>query len=204
LIGGFHGEPRNRSWTLWAAESYAALFAVALESPCAIEGLPKEARTDVLADRLTYDSTRRELAREVSRSRRARLELSCCLIDLDGFNCTPDQQRNEMLTQVATVLRDSVRSYDTVGQYGCDQLVVLHPHTNGAEARRIAARLESVTATAGLPGLEPPLPASIGLATWAHGKSAEQLLARARTAQLATKALTTEVASENATRTTAA
>jgi GGDEF domain-containing protein len=134
LIGGFHGEPRSRSWTLWAAESYAALFAVALESPCAIEGLPKEARTDVLTDRLTYDSTRRELAREVSRSRRARLELSCCLIDLDGFNCTPDQHRNEMLTQVATVLRDSVRSYDTVGQYGRDHLVVIHPHTNRTEA----------------------------------------------------------------------
>ena len=164
----------------------------------------KEARTDALTDRLTYDSTRRELAREVSRSTRARLELSCCLIDLDGFNCTPGQHRNEMLTQVATVLRDSVRSYDTVGQYGCDQLVVLLRHTNRTEARRIAARLESVTATARLPGLEPPLTASIGLATWAHGESAEQLVARARTAQLATKALTTEVASENATGTSAA
>jgi diguanylate cyclase (GGDEF)-like protein len=126
------------------------------------------------------------------------------LIDLDGFNCTPDQHRNEMLTQVATVLRTSVRSYDTVGRYGRDHLVVIHPHTNRTEARRIAARLESVTATARLPGLEPPLPASIGFATWAHGESAEQLLARARTAQLATKALTTEVASENPTRTSAA
>lgn len=90
-----------------------------------------------------------------------------------------------MLTQVAAVLRDSVRSYDTVGQYGCDELVVILPHTNGTEARRIAARLESVTATGRLPGLEPPLTASIGFATWAHGESAEQLLARARSAQLA-------------------
>jgi hypothetical protein len=78
LIGGFHREPRNRSWTLWAAESYAALFALALNSPYAIEGLLKEARTDALTECLTHDSARRELAREVSRSTRARLELSCC------------------------------------------------------------------------------------------------------------------------------
>ena len=56
MIGGFHREPRNRSRTLWAAESYAALFALALNSPSAIEGLLKEARTDVLTDCLTYDS----------------------------------------------------------------------------------------------------------------------------------------------------
>jgi diguanylate cyclase (GGDEF)-like protein len=204
LIGGFHREPRNRSWTLWAAESYAALFALALNSPCAIQGLLKEARTHALTNCLTDDSTRRELAREVSRSTRAGLELSCCLIDLDGDNRELDQHRNETLMQVARVLHESVRSYDTVGQDGCDQLVVILPHTNRTEARRIAARLESVTATAGLPGLEPPLTVTIGFATWARGESAEQLLARARSAELATKALTTEVASENATRTTAA
>jgi diguanylate cyclase (GGDEF)-like protein len=204
LTGGFHREPRNRSWTLWAAESYAALFALALNSPCAIEGLLREARPDVLTDCLTYDSARRELAREVSRSVPARLELSCCLIDLDGFDCAQEQHRHEMVMQVAGVLRDSVRSYDTVGQYGCAELVVILPHTNGTEARRIAARLESVTATARLPGLEPPRTASIGFATWAHGESAEQLLARARSARLAAKALTTEVASENATGATAA
>jgi diguanylate cyclase (GGDEF)-like protein len=181
-----------------------ALIALALNSPCAIEGLLKEARTDVLTDRLTYDSTRLELAREVSRSTRARLELSCCLVDLDSFNCAQEQHRNETLTQVARVLRERVRSYDTVGQNGCDQLVVILPRTNRTEARRIAARLELVTAIARRPGLEPPLTASIGFAAWARGESAEQLLARARSAQLATKALSTEVASEHATRTTAA
>jgi diguanylate cyclase (GGDEF)-like protein len=168
------------------------------------QGLLKEACTDALTDCLTYDSTRRELAREVSRSTRARLELSCCVIDLDGFNCAPGQHCNEMVMQVVRVLRDRVRSPDAVGQHGGNQLVVILPHTTRTEARRIAAGLESVTATAGLPGLEPPLTASIGFATRARGESAEQLLARARSAQLAAKALTTEVASENATGATAA
>ena len=194
LIGGFSTEPADSAWTMWATESHAALFALYLNGPDMVEGLLTERRTDPLTGCLTYDSARRELAREVNRTRRARGALSCCFIHVDGPEGIEGQpgreSRSAMSRLVARTLREGVRSYDTVGSYADDQFVAIFPETTETDARQLAERLRTLITTQRLAGSHRPLNATTGVATCIPDESAEQLVARAAVDLLAAKALT--------------
>jgi diguanylate cyclase (GGDEF)-like protein len=194
LIGGFSTEPADSAWTMWATESHATLFALYLNAPDMVEGLLTERRADPLTGCLTYDSIRRELAREVNRARRARGALSCCFIHVDGPGSVQGQpvrgSRSAVFRLVAKTLRDSVRSCDTVGSYADDQFVAILPETTDTDARQLGERLRTLVRTQRLAGTDRPPNATIGVATWTADESAEQLLARAAADLSAAKALT--------------
>lgn len=182
LLGGFVTEPRNRSRTLFTAESYAALFAFQLDSPRTLEGLFGPAGVDGVTGCLTNDGTRRALARELNRSGRGRLPLSCCFITLDGFTRTNRRRGrtrgNELRRRVGRILRDGIRSCDTVGRGDGEAFVAILPETSEAGARHVADRLRALTETAKPNAGEPAIAASVAVATWTPGESAEQLLSR--------------------------
>lgn len=191
LVAGFATPPSDLGRTFWIAASYAQLIALLDHHPDALTELVEHSHRDALTGCLTYDRVVAELIREINRSARATLPLSCCFIDLDGFKRVNDRRGhlagNEVLADVGRVLREGVRSCDTVGRYGGDEFVVILPQTQEGEAAELAERLRLVIA-AGRHGPGEPVTASIGVAQWRPGNSSEELLAHADRALFDAKA----------------
>jgi diguanylate cyclase (GGDEF)-like protein len=202
LIAGFVSPPEDQTQTLWTAETYAALIALCLQHPGALDGLLATARRDGLTGCLTYDATRHELDREINRSVRGDLQLSICFIDLDGFKRVNDDhghlRGNETLARVGQILRDEIRSCDTIGRYGGDEFIAIFPETTETDARALAERMRSQLTVTAISSLQRPLSASIGVAEWTPGTASEALLAAADRALLAAKALRTGVMTASA------
>jgi diguanylate cyclase (GGDEF)-like protein len=193
LIAGFATPPEARTQTLWAAEAYSALIALCVQDDRALDGLLAAGQRDDLTGCLTYQGTHRELEREINRSTRGDLPLAVCFIDLDNFKGINDARGhlrgNEVLALVGRILRDCVRSCDTVGRYGGDEFIAILPETNEVEARQVADRLRSRLARTTGPVLEHPLTASVGVAQWTPGTDSDALLSAADSALLTAKAL---------------
>jgi diguanylate cyclase (GGDEF)-like protein len=191
LVAGFSTPPPDRALTLWRSEACAATLGLCLHQPGALDALFQTDRHDMLTGCLTYGAVRQELDREINRSARASLPLSLCFIDLDGFKRINDWhghlRGNEALADVGRVLRNSVRSYDTVGRFGGDEFIAILPETTEPYARQLAERLRSRIAAATISSGE-RLTASVGAAQWVAGTTAEQLLAHADQALLLAKA----------------
>jgi len=191
LISSFSHVPRDRELAIWAAESSAAMLGMCVYQPDAIARL-LGSPTDSLTGCLNWDSTCRELAREINRADRGRLGLSCCFIDLDGFKQVNDRyghlRGNEVLVEVARTLRGAVRSCDTVGRFGGDEFLAILPQTDEAEAWMLADRVRGLIAVTRIPGLDSPLSISVGLSQWRAGTTAAQLIEQADNALMQAKA----------------
>ena len=192
LVAGYSAVPPDGALTLWQAESCAATLGLYLHEPGALSALLQVDRHDMLTGCLTYAATRQELDRELNRSARASLPLSLCFIDLDRFKRINDRhghlRGNAALAGVGRVLRESVRSCDTVGRFGGDEFLAILPETTAPYARRLAERLRSNIAAATVASTGERLTASIGAAQWVAGTTAEQFLADADQALLFAKA----------------
>ena len=85
------------------------------------------------------------LERECNRAKRYGSEISCLMIDLDGFKQVNDvyghQQGDALLREVATVLGASLRETDTAARYGGDEFCLLLPETSHKQAMQLAERL---------------------------------------------------------------
>jgi two-component system, cell cycle response regulator len=72
---------------------------------------------------------------------------SVLMIDIDHFKKVNDQHGHPagdaVLREVANVIRDCVRTVDSVGRYGGEEFVVLLPHTPHGEAMHTAERVRS-------------------------------------------------------------
>jgi diguanylate cyclase (GGDEF)-like protein len=150
------------------------------------------AELDGLTGALNYAALRHELDREVARSERHHLSLSCCFIDLDRFKRVNDHHGHlygsRMLAEVGASLGSGLRSEDTLGRYGGDEFVAILPETNEAAATALAGRLCSAIRATTMIGSFGPIGASIGVAQWQPRSSGEQLLEAADRALRAAKA----------------
>ena len=192
LLAGFVTPPRDRTLALWTIESYAAVIGLCLHNPDTLPGLLGATHRDGLTGCLTYDGIRHELDREINRSDRGGLSLSVCFIDLDGFKRVNDihghLRGNQVLAEVAEILREGVRACDTVGRYGGDEFIAILPQTDECSALALAQRLRAQLACTRLRSSNQSLTASIGIAEWSPGTTSEQVLAAADSALLAAKA----------------
>jgi diguanylate cyclase (GGDEF)-like protein/PAS domain S-box-containing protein len=100
-------------------------------------------------DPLTGASSRRRFEREISdqvgRSRRYQEDASLLLIDIDGFKKINDafghKAGDSVLKEIATTLRNRLRTTDTVARIGGDEFAVLLPYASADQALTIAADL---------------------------------------------------------------
>ena len=181
-VGFSSAPPGERRVTLWVADSYARLVALCLHDPGVLDELLLAAHHDGLTGCLNYASVRRELITEIKRSARHGLVVSCCFLDLDAFksvnDCYGHLFGNGVLAGVGAAVRRNVRSFDTVGRYGGDEFFAILPETTESEAKDFAERLRDSVRSMVLPAGE-PLEASIGVAEWRSGSSAELMIAEA-------------------------
>lgn len=109
----------------------------------------RELRTASVLDALTGLYNRRffdeRFEHEFLRAERYGRSLSVVMIDIDRFKLYNDRHGHvagdEVLREVADILRDGVRTTDTVARYGGEEFVLLIPETNKAQVMALVERL---------------------------------------------------------------
>ena len=155
------------------------------------------ARTDPLTQLLNRRVLVERLAQEVERARRYDGKITILMIDLDHFKRVNDQYGHlvgdDVLRDVAALLKHAVRAVDVVARYGGEEFVVVLPETPApgalAFAERLRERIEATDFSAHPHGTF-HLTTSIGMATFPGPRtdSGEDLLARADEALYRAKA----------------
>jgi diguanylate cyclase len=137
--------------------------------------------TEVRTDPLTGVNNRRglddALGSQLSLMNRYGTRFAVAMFDIDHFKQMNDVQGHlygdQMLSQLARLIDDSVRETDVVARYGGEEFLVIMPETDLEGAMRFADRLRERI------GENLPLTVSGGVAEALEGDSHESLLARA-------------------------
>jgi diguanylate cyclase (GGDEF)-like protein len=127
-----------------------------------------------LADELTGLPNRRatsdHLERMVAEATRSDTHLSFLVVDLDHFAHLNEEQGlaagDAALTAIAGALRETVRSSDVVGRIGGEEFALLLHDTDTNGAAIVAANVLQAVRDLGLDGVDGPLTASVGIATY--------------------------------------
>ena len=155
------------------------------------------ARTDPLTQLLNRRVLVERLVQEVERARRYQSQIALLMIDLDHFKRVNDQYGHlvgdDVLRDVATILRNAVRTVDVVARYGGEEFVVVLPETAAAGAVAFAERLREKIEAQDFnahPHGTFHITSSIGMASYPGQQieSGEDLLARADEALYRAKA----------------
>ncbi len=150
--------------------------------------------TDELTRLYNYRYLRQYLALEIRRALRYKKQLSLLFIDIDGFKGVNDTHGHligsEVLAEVGSVLKASVRESDVVSRYGGDEFVIVLPETSLRDATGIAERVRQQVKAHNFCGsrLTMELTVSIGVANFPeHSSTVDGLLKKADTAMYRAK-----------------
>jgi diguanylate cyclase (GGDEF)-like protein len=139
-----HGEPFAREEEE-LLEYLAGQAVVSIENASLHETVERQAVTDELTGLANVRAFTSILDRELERSRRFETPLGLLMMDLDDFKLVNDtyghQQGDEVLAQVASVLRDHSRELDTAARYGGEEMAVVLPQTGVEGAEMLAERI---------------------------------------------------------------
>ena len=148
-------------------------------------------RVEELAATLTELLNRRHfghlLDQLFAETQRYEKDLSCVMIDLDGYKKLNDtyghQVGDQLLVLAGKVIHANMRRMDVAARYGGDEFVLLLPHADGEEAAGVAQRIreEFFSASASLLNRPEGVTMSAGVASLLkhHPAHAEQLVAMA-------------------------
>jgi diguanylate cyclase (GGDEF)-like protein len=124
---------------------FCAHIATALEKINLFEEIKSLSVCDGLTGLYNHVSIVSKLEQEAQRSRRYGSPLSVIMFDLDNFKEVNDAYGHlagdEVLVEVARLIRNGVRSIDSVGRYGGEEFLVILPETDVRDAAVIADRL---------------------------------------------------------------
>ena len=152
------------------------------------------ATTDALTGLFNRRHFLQRMQVEMDRVRRSGGEIALVLIDLDHFKEVNDryghQAGDDVLRKTGRFLREQVRSIDTAGRYGGEELCVLLPDTDATQAAVIADRLREEIAAmrfTSTDGHRFGITASFGVAQWDGMADRDMLFVQADNALYAAK-----------------
>ncbi len=126
-------------------EYLAGQAVVSIENASLHETVERQAVTDELTGLANVRAFTSTLDRELERGRRFETPLGLLMMDIDDFKLVNDtyghQQGDEVLAQVAGVLRDHSRELDTPARYGGEEMAVVLPQTGVEGAEMLAERI---------------------------------------------------------------
>lgn len=139
------------------------------------------ANTDALTGLYNRTALEQRTAAECNRSRRTGHPLTIAFIDCDDFKQLNDTRGHitgdELLRQIADVLRNHTRSYDTIARWGGDEFVAVLPETTAESAKIVCRRLHRQLTEVGA-RQSPPVSFSIGVVTYQSIPDGEDLVQR--------------------------
>jgi diguanylate cyclase (GGDEF)-like protein len=151
-----------------AHQELATLNAELLE---ANRALAQAAVTDGLTGLKNHRAFQEALHSAVQMAERLQQSLSLIMFDIDHFKQFNDTfghpAGDELLRQVAQVLRESARAYDVAARYGGEEFALLLPNTTLEQAVQVAERLRQQIRAIENP--HAPVSASFGVATYRRG-----------------------------------
>ena len=166
------------------------LSAVARSAGLALENAELHRKTEELTiiDELTgiynYRYFVQKLQEEKRRALRYDLPLSLIMVDIDWFKKLNDNYGheigNEVLKQLANVIRRCIRDVDIFSRYGGEEFVIILPQTPRGEASHIGERIRSqveqeIISTGN--GSKVKITVSVGVSSFPeNGKSHEELV----------------------------
>lgn len=131
----------------WFVLTVCVLSASSIDGVRRLAVLEQETITDGLTGLSNRRHLDRELEAEIKRARRHDQPLSVILIDLDHFKAVNDthghQVGDAVLIQVSRRLQQLSRANDVVARFGGEELAIVVPATDLAQARRQAERLRA-------------------------------------------------------------
>ena len=145
----------DRAFTHGERELFAYLTnqaSVSVENVDLHETVQKQAVTDELTGLFNHRRFQEVMTAEVERARRYGHELGLIMLDIDNFKSVNDTyghlQGDNVLREVARVLRQSSREIDEPARYGGEEMAVALPQTDleGAYqfAERVRGRIEAL------------------------------------------------------------
>jgi len=141
-----------------------------------------------LANRRALDSS---LDAALAQGARSAQPFSVVMVDVDHFKAVNDRfghrSGDASLAAFAQRLRRGLRAQDLAFRYGGEEFCVLLPGTDATGAKALAERLHQQVALAAQDGM-PAQTASLGVAVWQAGDTADDLLGRADQALYRAKA----------------
>jgi two-component system cell cycle response regulator len=129
------------------------------------------AATDPLTGLYNRRHFSRVLEQLFSEARRMGSDLSCVMIDMDGFKQLNDghghQIGDQLLVVAGKVISANMRRMDVAARYGGDEFVLLLPHASAPDAVQVGERVRQEFVTSSLKILGKPLNVtmSIGVAS---------------------------------------
>ncbi len=126
-----------------------------------------------------------EVERHLSEAQRYDTHGALLFLDLDQFKDVNDSRGHrtgdELLICIGRLLRERLRETDVIARFGGDEFAVLFPHTDGEQARALAAEiLSAIREHTCISGSPLRITASIGVALYPeHSTNAGELLSRA-------------------------
>jgi diguanylate cyclase (GGDEF)-like protein len=146
------------------------------------EELERLAETDPMTglyNRMKMDKT---LHTEIQRAQRYQTTFSIVLFDLDNFKEINDtrghQIGDQLLEELATVIRHRVRNTDVIGRWGGDEFLIISPETNLEDAALLAETIRITLSTHSFKN-DIHITSSFGVATWLDNDSQDTLIDRA-------------------------
>lgn len=140
--------------------------------------LAQAAVTDGLTGLKNHRAFQESLHSLVQMAERLRQPLSLIMLDIDYFKQFNDSfghpAGDELLRQVAQVLRDSARAYDVAARYGGEEFALLLPNTTLEQAVQVAERLR--LAIQAIQNPHRAISASLGVAVYRFGTAPATLL----------------------------
>lgn len=126
-------------------ETVSYQTAMALKNARLYEQTQRQALTDGLTGLYTHRLFQEKLSEEIELAKQTKQELVLVMVDCDNFKTFNDTlghpAGDALLKDVASLLKDKVRTSDIVARYGGDEFALLLKHTRKEDALRMCERI---------------------------------------------------------------